>query len=137
MQFNKVLIVDDEIITLDIIEIILDRMGYEVTKASSGYQAIEILHSKNFDLVITDFHLGDTDGVAVLKKAKGLNPLTTVIILTSDHSFGSVSAAFRHGVDDYLPKPFTANELSEWVIKNIYKGMYRERMISNGPNISL
>ena len=121
MEQNKILVVDDETAILDLVKASLDTMGYQVAKASSADMAYGALRVQSFDLIITDLHLGKSDGIDVLQKAKALNPLTQVIIITGDHSASSAIAAFHFGADDYLLKPFTMTELNECVRKNLSK----------------
>ena len=121
MDHNKILVVDVDAIILDLMKASLDTMGYKVTKASSADMASGALRVQRFDLVVTDLHLGEYNGIGVLQNVKTSNPLTQVVIITGDYSPSSVIKAFHSGADDYLLKPFTMHELNECVRKNLSK----------------
>ncbi len=112
---RNILIVDDDPDILTVIASALDDNGYQVTTASSGEAAIESLSINGFDLVITDINMAQTDGIAVLKKAKELNPEPMVMILTGNHDVNVATDALRHGADDYMFKPCKLAELSQRV----------------------
>jgi len=133
MRHNRVLVVvDDDETILNMIEHVLSRLGYQVTKVSSVDNAFAALRAENFALVLADLQLGvgDSDGIAVLKKAKELNPLTMVIITTGNPSVTAAIEAFRSGADDYLLKPFTLGELTERVNKCMAKLDHQKRQAS-------
>jgi DNA-binding response OmpR family regulator len=103
----KVLLVDDEPDILALLGLALRSRGCDVTFASDGKSALEVLSSKEFDLVVTDLHMGPIDGFAVLKSAKKLNPKTIVYVMTGDTNPDLVSESLRLGADDFLFKPFS------------------------------
>ena len=110
----RVLLVDDDPVILDLFSFALSHKHYDVTAASNGKSALEALGSHHFDLVITDLHMEPVDGFAVLKRAKELNPKTSVYVMTGD---GDANLAFRslRGADDFLPKPFDLMEFLQRV----------------------
>lgn len=109
----KVLVVDDEEIMITLLETFLKRYACRISKAADGDQAIELLESTVFDLVITDLQMGDTNGLDVIKKAKEISPETLVFMMTGCNEVEYVIAAFRSGADDYLLKPFSLVSLVE------------------------
>ena len=78
MGKNKeiILVVEDEDIARKNLDHILTKAGYDVVSVSNGKKAIDLLHSKTFDLVITDLKMEQIDGMQVLHKAKELQPYT-------------------------------------------------------------
>ena len=82
MHKYNLLLVDDDPFILEGIGDDLESHGYQVTRASSGEIAVDLIESMKFDLVITDLVMEVTDGIQVLKKAKELNSEIQVIILT-------------------------------------------------------
>ena len=64
---EKILIVDDEQITLDNISYILQKQGYITTTCLTGQKAVELLKKNKFDVLITDLKLPDIDGIDILK----------------------------------------------------------------------
>ena len=94
---------------------ILEYENYQVTTAINGEAAIKALSENDFDLVITDLNMGQVNGILVLKKAKELNPGTTVIIMTSSVDVAFAIEALRLNADDYLLKPFNLYDLLDRV----------------------
>ena len=121
MRVYELLLVEDNSSLLDLLRRTFTGKGYRVTTASSGEDALNVLNSKPFDLIITDLYMYRVDGLAVLKKAKELNPETMVILLTGDHDVKVAVDALRLDADDYLLKPFNPAELWERVTACIDK----------------
>jgi DNA-binding NtrC family response regulator len=121
MNDYKILVVDDEPIIRKILETILESAGYKVILAANGDEAIVALHNEKYDVVITDLQMGDPDGFAVLKKAKDLNPLFKGIVITGNKDVSAPIKAIEIGVQSYLLKPFSPNELLSCVKKSVDK----------------
>jgi two-component system response regulator HydG len=79
---KKVLIIDDEVNVALLLSKFLTRNGFEATTASSGAIGMDYLKNGEFDLVLCDFRLEDTDGREMLKNIKTNYPKTGVIIIT-------------------------------------------------------
>jgi DNA-binding NtrC family response regulator len=88
----------------------LEEAGFSVTAADDGAEAIRILESEMFDVVVTDIRLPGKDGLEVLREAKKKSPSPSVIIVTSYGSIESAVAAMKLGAEDYLTKPFSMEE---------------------------
>lgn len=113
MRTYKILLVDDDQYLLQMIALALEFKGYRVTTAASGEAAVEILSETYFDLVITDLHMHQTDGIAVLKKAKEMNHDTMVMILSGNSDMSLATDVLRLGAYDYMSKPFRIPELCQ------------------------
>jgi DNA-binding response OmpR family regulator len=112
----QTLVVDDEAGIRFFIQQTLERVGHDVTTASSGEGALEILRDRSFDLVMLDLKLGGSaDGLRVLEAVRWRWPEAVVIILTAHGSLDSAMTAIEEGVDRYLLKPLTPEELREAV----------------------
>jgi DNA-binding response OmpR family regulator len=111
MEKHSILLVDDDPYILEGIGADLENQGFHVTKTDSGNAALEMLQNNNFDLVITDLVMEDTDGIQVLKKTKALNADTMVIILTGYGDMKSAIEALRQEADDFLLKPCESEEM--------------------------
>ena len=111
MKKYNLLLVDDDPFILEGIGEDLKSNGYQVTRASSGEIAVELLESTNFDLVITDLVMESTDGIQVLKRTKELNSDIQVIILTGYGDIESAIEALRNQADDFLLKPCESQEM--------------------------
>jgi DNA-binding NtrC family response regulator len=111
MEKYTILLVDDDPYILEGIGADLESQGFQVTKTDSGDKALQVLRNNNFDLVITDLVMENTDGIQVLKNTKALNADTMVIILTGYGDMKSAIEALRQEADDYLLKPCESAEL--------------------------
>ena len=111
MRKHRILLVDDDPFILEGLGADLENQGFKVTKAGSGDQAVELLASTAFDLVMTDLVMENVDGIQVLKKAKELQPDTMVIIITGYGNLKSAIEALRNEADDYLLKPCESEEM--------------------------
>ncbi len=103
---NRILIVDDEEIILQVLSGLVTRDGYTVTTASSGEEAWETFSDEPFPLVIMDLVMDGISGIDLLEKIRQRHPETQVIIITGHASLDSATAALRAGAFDYLSKPF-------------------------------
>ncbi|QLA17590.1 sigma-54-dependent transcriptional regulator [Desulfolutivibrio sulfoxidireducens] len=113
----KILIVDDE---PDFIETMVKRFTFRkmpVTAAKSGIEALTILETEAFDVVIMDVRMPGKDGIETLKEIKKHHPLTEVIMLTGHASVESGMRGMSLGAYDYVLKPVDFDELLDKVRK--------------------
>jgi YesN/AraC family two-component response regulator len=134
MMKYKILLVDDDKFILQSIGSILEKNGYQVTKADSGQKAIDVIKKQEFDLILTDLIMDTVDGIEVLKKAKETNPDTMVIILTGFGDLDSAIDALRLKADDYLLKPCEPTEIV-FKISSCLEKLELKRRISVYENI--
>ncbi len=106
-QDGKILIVDDEPDILKSCENILRHEGYTIDIAGSGRDAIDILQKKEYDIVITDLEMPETNGIEVIRWLRNSKPETGIIATTDQPSQESIKETLQLGIIDYLPKPFT------------------------------
>ncbi|MGH7905053.1 MAG: response regulator [Candidatus Binataceae bacterium] len=115
MPGKKILIVDDEIATLEVLEFLLTDEGYQITSAIDGRQALERLHESRPDLVILDFMMPVLDGSHVTKAMKADAKFADVpILLVSSLPEKNVRARCK-GYDAFLRKPVKLPELLETI----------------------
>ena len=112
---HSILVVDDEMSMREFLDILLTKEGYQVSLASSGEEANQVLEQKNFDLVITDIRMKDITGIDVLKKAKGISPETMVVMISAFATAETAVEAMKEGAYDYIPKPFKVREFKRIV----------------------
>ncbi len=108
---TKVLCVDDEAPMLEGCERLLRSLGYDCITTTDSARAVELIRSESPDIVLTDLKMPGLDGIALLEAAKEIDPDVTVIVLTAYASVSSAVEAMRKGAFDYIPKPFSADEL--------------------------
>ena len=101
----RLLVVDDEESLRITTGAILEKEGYVVDTASSGDEAIALLEKLEYDLVLTDLHMENGDGLSVLSQIRRQAPLTISVVLTGFASVESAIAALQEGAYDYLVKP--------------------------------
>ena len=114
---KKILAVDDERHIVRLVEVNLQRAGYEVVTAYDGREALEKVKSENPDLIVLDVMMPYMDGFEVLKHLKA-DPETAevpVIMLTAKAQDADVFRGWQSGVDCYLTKPFNPMELLTFV----------------------
>jgi two-component system response regulator PilR (NtrC family) len=88
----------------------LEEAGFAVSCSNDGAEAIRLLGTETFDVVVTDLRLPGKDGMEILKEAKTKAPPPSVITMTGYGSIESAVAAMRLGAEDYLTKPFSMEE---------------------------
>ena len=105
---GSVLIVDDNTMNREMLARRLGRLGYEPHHAANGREALELLRTRPFDLVLLDMVMPELDGFGVLAAMKGDPALerVSVIVLSALDDTASIVRAVELGADDYLPKPF-------------------------------
>jgi DNA-binding response OmpR family regulator len=118
-QPARILVVDDERTVRMMLETALRAQGYRVQAAATGREAHTLLRSEEFDLVLLDLQLGDTDGIEILRETKNSWPATEVILLTAHGSINSAIAALRLGAFDYLLKPAQIQDIRERVERGL------------------
>ncbi len=112
MSRGHVLVIDDEVELLRSIQKILTRARYRVTTATSGEEGLLALQgSENWDLVLTDLRMPGLGGMDVLRAVRQRRPDLPVVVVTAHASLDSALKAIREGAYDYLPKPFTPDQL--------------------------
>jgi putative two-component system response regulator len=102
----RLLLVDDELRSIEVLGAVLERQGFEVSLASAPEAAIGLLRSQTFDAVVTDVVFdGTAAGAIVLKAARELQPGAVVVLMTGYPVVESAVAAIKGGAFDYLQKP--------------------------------
>lgn len=107
----QILIMEDEMSVAKGLEMVLTDEGYTVDLAITGRSALDSFNQKTFDLLIADLRLPDIDGMEVIKEVRQRRPDTGVIVITGYSTVSSAVEAMKLGAADYLPKPFTEEEI--------------------------
>jgi DNA-binding response OmpR family regulator len=108
---TKILVVDDEVKICRNVEKILAKDDYDVSWASSADEALGKMAKESYSLLISDIIMPGMNGLEFLKLVKNQWPLTKVIMFTAYASTDTAVKAMRLGAVDYIPKPFTPDEL--------------------------
>ena len=106
-----ILVMEDDLSVAKGLELVLSEEGYAVNLAGTGELALEAFRQKRFDLLVEDLRLPDIDGMEVIKEVKEAKPETEVIVITGYGTTATAVEAMKLGVHDFLPKPFTENQI--------------------------
>ncbi len=109
----KVLLVDDDDIVRQVIQEILDSIGYETLDASDGSQAVELASQHPIDIALLDYILPDTNGIELMNRIKEIVPNVLSIMITGEGSIERAVKAMQAGAWDFLTKPITFDMLQE------------------------
>lgn len=129
----SILIVDDSRDAIDLISRLLKNLNFKIYTSQSAIEASEILKNFPIDILITDLRMPEVDGMELLKFTKENFKNTGVIMITGYPSIGGAVEAIQFGADEYLPKPFTKEELLKVIEKT--KEKVRIRKIQTAEEI--
>jgi CheY-like chemotaxis protein len=112
-----ILIVEDSGLTLQLLNFLLQRSNHTVHKATNGLEALNNLSENNVDLIITDIHMPEMDGLRLLEKVRSNERLhdIPVIVLTASGLDSVEKQAFEKGATAFLTQPFSSIELEKIV----------------------
>ncbi|MDI6727942.1 MAG: sigma-54 dependent transcriptional regulator [Thermodesulfovibrionales bacterium] len=127
----KILVAEDEEITLKHLVNTLKREGYDVSGTKNGREALDAMSKEHFDVLITDIKMPEMNGIELLERAKELDHEIEVLIITGFGSIGSAVEAMKKGAYEYITKPFDLDELI-LKVKNIH-----ERKVLKKENVAL
>jgi pilus assembly protein CpaE len=110
---EKILIVDDDLDTLRLVGLMLQRQGYQISAATNGQQGLDKAFEEDPDLILLDVMMPDMDGYEVTRRLRG-NPSTLntpILMFTAKTQLDDKVVGFEVGVNDYLTKPTHPSEL--------------------------
>ncbi len=133
---EKILIVDDEPDMLKLLSMILkEKTPYEVTTTNNPVEAVELLKTGGFDLVITDLKMPGLDGLQLLEEVKRRDEDIPVIIITAYGTIDAATEAIEKGGFDFITKPFkkeqilfTIEKALKWLRVQRENRMLREKL---------
>lgn len=130
---NSILVVDDAPTAVDILQRNLEAKGFRVFTASNVVDALKILESAPIDLVITDYKMPRISGLDLIRHIRSNFHETEVIMVTGYASVQGAVEAVKTGAEEYLPKPFTDEELFNAVNRVLNKQELRKVVQSGKP----
>jgi DNA-binding NtrC family response regulator len=122
MESLKILVIDDEQVICSGCRMILSELGHTVDTCNTCKEGLDAIRKRVYHLVLLDIKLPDSDGMEILKIVRVEKLGIHVIVMTGYATIRSVVSAMRLGAFDYLPKPFTDEELIasvEKAMKNV------------------
>ena len=111
MSESRILVLDDEPDMLDNCQRMLASAGYECVGTTDPREALRMLGADHPDLFLTDLRMPEVDGMEMLERARQLDPLIPVVMLTGYATVETAVAAVKAGAFDYLSKPFSLDQL--------------------------
>ncbi len=112
-----ILVMEDDRNVAKGLKMTLTEAGYGVYIAGTGQMAMSAFNDEHFDLLIADLRLPDTNGMEVIRQVKELDPKTEVIAITGYPTTAIAVEAMKLKVNDFLPKPFTEDQIKKAVSK--------------------
>ena len=132
MRPERILVVDDEHRIVENLTTYLTRVGYQVTGAYSGDEAVALFSRDLFDLMLLDISMPGMNGYQTMEHILGLNPDMLIIIMTGFASVESAVRALKEGAWDYLKKPFEYADLQ----KTVKNALLQNRLIQDRKDFS-
>lgn len=108
---TKIIVIDDDIATLDLMRFQLESEGFEVVTASTGQEGLELIKETTFDIVLTDLRLPDINGIEIVKVCKEATPESEIIMITGFGSVNKAVEATKAGAYYFIEKPIEIEEL--------------------------
>ena len=135
---EKILIIDDDVDTLRLVGLMLQRQGYEISAASNGSQGLAKALEERPDLILLDVMMPDMDGYEVARRLRK-NPVTVnvpILMFTAKTQLDDKVAGFEVGADDYLTKPTHPTELQAHVKALLARSAQKEKEPSQIATVS-
>lgn len=137
MKSKKILVLDDDRIVLESCKRVLEAEGFKVFLVSSAREAVELLKTGYFDLMIMDVKMPEHDGMYLLEKIKEKWPLDIwpelpVVVMSGYPTPDTISESLVRGAREFLVKPFTPDEL----ISSTHKALKRSKKHGKSKSIS-
>ena len=131
---NTILVVDDEKEIRNLIEIYLKNEGYDVIKASSGLEALEIINNEDVQLIVLDIMMPEMNGLEVCSKIREKLTIPILMLSAKSEDMDKIQGIMT-GADDYLTKPFNPLELSVRVKALLRRAYYFNNTNSSDSNL--
>jgi signal transduction histidine kinase len=129
MPGERILVVSNDAQELESCVSVLQRGGYQVTGASSGPLAVDMARRQRFELLLADLTADRQDGLDTVQAIKAIDPGIVGVVMIGQSAVAAALDALRQGVDDLLPRPFSARELREVVSSALARGRARRENI--------
>jgi DNA-binding NtrC family response regulator len=125
----RILVVDDHAQSRESMADILRQLGHRVDSLSSAVEALNVLTTTGFDLIVTDLQMPGMNGLDFVRELAQRPHGAQIVMVTAYATIGSAVEAMRHGAFDYLEKPFTVDQLEQVVGRALAHG----RLVDQAP----
>ena len=136
MQAKRILVSDDDHAILRSCRKILEHAGYEVTVASDGDSALNLLKSSHYDLFLVDMLMPGLSGLETVTLARQVDPTLMILMFTAYATIQTAVEAVKRGAFDYLAKPFTADQLRSAVEHSLGQKQLLEEKFSGEEELT-
>jgi two-component system response regulator HydG len=123
---GRILVIDDDTYMCNLLVNYLNQHDYQAEAAFSGATAKKSIEKNEFDLILCDYRLPDTDGLKILQLVKKIQPLTPVIIMTAYSDVRMAVKLIKSGAYDYVAKPIHNEEILQLINRALTSGMKEE-----------
>jgi signal transduction histidine kinase len=136
---RKMLVVDDDVAILEVLEMRLSSMGFDVTATPEAEVAVAAVQQTRFDLSLLDLRMEPTDGIRLMEQLHVHQPRLPVLIMTAHGTIETAVEAVQRGAFDYLTKPFVRDELRAKIGRALAARRWardRERLLFVGETLA-
>ncbi len=126
---QKMLIIDDEDVILESCRRIFTEEGFDVVTTNSPEQGLRLLSDSSFDVVLCDWKMPGFDGMDVVEEVDRRSPDSAIVMISGYPTVGRAAEAMKRGAMDYVPKPFTPDEISKVVKNAIQRKIMEEKKV--------
>ncbi len=132
MSRLKILIAEDDPVSLRLMEASVTNWGYEAVSAQDGLQAKTLLQTGGFHVCVLDWEMPKVNGIDLCQwiRSQGLRPEPYIIMLSSRKELEHIQAGYKAGVDSYMSKPFDRN-----VLRNRISAIAERSFEDKGPAV--
>ena len=136
---RKMLVVDDDVAILEVLEMRLTSMGFDVTATPEAEVAVAAVQQTRFDVALLDLRMEPTDGIRLMEQLHVHQPRVPVLIMTAHGTIETAVEAVQRGAFDYLTKPFVRDELRAKIGRALAARRWardRERLLFVGETLA-
>jgi signal transduction histidine kinase len=136
---RRLLVVDDDPAILEVLEMRLAAMGFDVTASGDPARALEAIERSAFDVALLDLRMDPMDGITLMEAVHNRQPRLPVLIMTAHGTIETAVEAVQRGAFDYLTKPFVRDELRAKIFRALASRRWardRERLLALGETLA-
>lgn len=121
------LVIDDENVVLESCRKIFTEEGFDVVTTNSPGEGLRLLEDSSFDVVLCDWKMPGFDGMDVVEEVDRRSPDSAIVMISGYPTVGRAAEAMKRGAMDYVPKPFTPDEISQTVKTAVQRKIIQEK----------